>query len=65
MEMGGGMSMGTNMFQTTNMGLARTFWYIIAGVLGLLAAFRAVNFYQSQVRCVQFPSPGPSSGSDK
>lgn len=44
------MDMGTNMFQTTNMALARTYWYIIAGVVGLLAVVRAVNFYQSHAR---------------
>jgi hypothetical protein len=46
----GGMDMGTNLFQTTNMALARDFWYIIAGVLGLLLSFRAINYYQSQLR---------------
>jgi hypothetical protein len=51
----GGMQMGTNMFQTGNMALARDFWYIIAGVVGLLLMVRAVNIYQAQVR---FVSPG-------
>lgn len=44
--------MGTNMFQKTNMALARDFWYIIAVVMGVLVSFQAVNYYQSQIRCV-------------
>ncbi|KAK3369794.1 hypothetical protein B0T24DRAFT_533505 [Lasiosphaeria ovina] len=46
----GGMSMGTDMFQDVNMALARDFWYIIAGVMGLFATCRAVNFYKSERR---------------
>ncbi|KAH8898397.1 hypothetical protein GQ53DRAFT_637042 [Thozetella sp. PMI_491] len=46
----GGMDMGTNMFQTDNMALARDFWYIIAGVLGAMAAVRVLNFYKSETR---------------
>jgi len=44
------MDMGTNMFQVTNMGLARTYWYLIAGALGGLLAVRGVNYYQSRTR---------------
>lgn len=40
-----GMDTGTNMFQSENMALARAYWYIIAGVLGLLVVIRAANFY--------------------
>lgn len=47
-----GMDMGTNLFQTGNMALARDFWYIIVVVLGLLLLVRAVNFYQSELRLV-------------
>ncbi|KAK3940227.1 arginine--tRNA ligase [Diplogelasinospora grovesii] len=46
----GGMDMGTNLFQSTNMAFARDYWYIIVGVLGLMAASRAVNFYKSEKR---------------
>jgi hypothetical protein len=46
------MDMGTNQFQKTNMALARDFWYIIAVVMGTLLSFQAVNYYQSQIRCV-------------
>ncbi|OIW32866.1 hypothetical protein CONLIGDRAFT_154650 [Coniochaeta ligniaria NRRL 30616] len=63
-----GMDMGTNVFQTGNMALARDFWYIIAVVVGIILLIRAVNFYQSQLRLrarsstsVQFPTkPGNS-----
>lgn len=47
-----GMAMGTNVFQTGNMALARDFWYIIAVVMGVIVLIRAVNFYQSQMRFV-------------
>ncbi|KAK3323054.1 hypothetical protein B0H66DRAFT_219074 [Apodospora peruviana] len=46
----GGMDMGTSNFQTTNSELARDFWYIVAGVLGLLAITRVVNYYKSTRR---------------
>jgi len=45
-----GMDMGTNMFQVTNMALARAFWYIIAGVIVMLAAIRAINYTETLVR---------------
>jgi membrane protein required for beta-lactamase induction len=44
------MSMGTNLFQTTNMALARDFWYIVAGVVGAMGIARLINFYKSQRR---------------
>lgn len=50
-----GMTMGTNAFQTVNMGLARDFWYIIVVVLGIILCIRGVNFYQSQLRFVRAP----------
>ncbi|KAK3681756.1 hypothetical protein B0T22DRAFT_414772 [Podospora appendiculata] len=63
-----GMTMGTSMFQTTNMALANDFWYIIAGVMGTLAACRVVNYYKSRRRLricaaksVEFPTK-PSNG---
>jgi hypothetical protein len=48
-----GMDMGANMFQVPNMALARDFWYIIAGILGLMVCVRIINFYQSRMRYVQ------------
>ncbi|KJR89165.1 metalloreductase [Sporothrix schenckii 1099-18] len=44
------MMMGTNMFQTTNMALARTYWYIVAAVVGAFVVVRIVNYYDSWVR---------------
>lgn len=43
------MDSGTSLFQTENMGLARTYWYLIAGVLGLLVVVRSINFLQRQI----------------
>lgn len=48
----GSMDMGTNVFQTGNMALARDFWYIIAVVVGIILLIRAVNLYQAQLRFV-------------
>lgn len=42
------MGSGTGMFQTVNMGLARTYWYLIAGVSGLFMTIRVINFAQHQ-----------------
>lgn len=44
------MMMGTNMFQSTNMALARTYWYIVAAVVGAFVVVRIVNYYDSWVR---------------
>ena len=46
------MDMGSGMFQTKNMALAHAYWYLIAGVLGLLLVVRAVNYLQTQTRQV-------------
>lgn len=46
------MDMGSGMFQTKNMSLARAYWYLIAGVLGLLLTIRAINYLQTQARQV-------------
>ncbi|KAK0622423.1 FAD-binding domain-containing protein [Immersiella caudata] len=62
--MGGmGHDHGTNGFQPRNMELARVFWYIIAGVMGFLAACRIIDLYASQMRLrrcasnsVEFPT---------
>jgi len=51
----GGHSHSSNGFQTKNMELARAFWYIIVGAMGLFAACRVVNIYASEMRCVLFP----------
>lgn len=64
------MGMGTGLFQVENMALARAYWYIIAGVLGLFLALRAVSVLQRWIRLrrcstssVQFPTKptGPIS----
>ncbi|CAK7209797.1 ferric-chelate reductase Frp1 [Sporothrix bragantina] len=44
------MAMGTNMFQTTNMSLARIYWYIVAAVVATFVVVRIVNYYDSWVR---------------
>lgn len=46
----GGHSHSSNGFQTDNMELARVFWYLIVGVMGLFAACRVVNVYASEMR---------------
>lgn len=51
MDMSGSMSsMGTSLFQVENMGLARVYWYLIIGVLGLFFLARAANFVQGIIR---------------
>lgn len=44
------MGMGTSLFQVDNMGLARAYWYLIAGALGLFFVIRAVNYAERRVR---------------
>lgn len=46
----GGSDMSSNSFQSTNMRLARAYWYFIAAVLGLFLMIRAVNFIQNWLR---------------
>ncbi len=46
------MDMGMDMFQTTNMALARTFWYLIAGTVGAMLLIRAINYWQTWTRYV-------------
>lgn len=49
--MSGGMDMSSDgMFYTYNSALARTFWYIIAGVLAFLVILRVINAYQTWSR---------------
>lgn len=50
-----GMSMGTSLFQVENMGLARAYWYLIVGVLGLFLAVRIANYAQRRTRSVNLP----------
>ncbi|KAI8290510.1 hypothetical protein K4K60_005337 [Colletotrichum sp. SAR11_57] len=59
----GGMTMGTALFQDTNVQLAKSFWYIIAGVVGFLGIIRGINYLEGRrrlKRCrsesVQFPT---------
>ncbi len=60
MDMGGmsmGMSMGSSSgFYATNSALARSYWYIIAGVLGFALLLRILDFIQRRIRSVQFRS---------
>ncbi|KAK1580023.1 ferric reductase like transmembrane component [Colletotrichum navitas] len=42
----GGMTMGTALFQDTNIQLAQSFWYIIAGVVGFLGIIRGINYLE-------------------
>ncbi|CAK7235498.1 ferric-chelate reductase Frp1 [Sporothrix curviconia] len=44
------MSMGTNMFQTINMSLARIYWYIVAAVVAAFVVVRIVNYYDGWLR---------------
>lgn len=46
----GGHSHSSNGFQTENKQLARAFWYLIVGVMGLFATCRVVNVYASEMR---------------
>lgn len=50
MNMGMSMSMGTGLFQVDNMALARAYWYLIVGVLGLVLLVRAANYAQRRTR---------------
>jgi hypothetical protein len=47
---GMGMDMGTNLFQATNMLMARIFWYLIAGAAGFCALCRAVYLWEGRQR---------------
>ena len=52
------MSMGgPDSFQTTNMGLAHDFWYIVVAVLGFRALIRLVNLYKARSRFVYILTP--------
>ncbi|KAF3808246.1 Ferric/cupric reductase transmembrane component 2 [Colletotrichum gloeosporioides] len=53
----GGMTMGTALFQDTNVQLAKSFWYIIAGVVGFLGIIRGVNYLEGRRRYKPHPSP--------
>ena len=40
----------SGMFQATNMSYAYTYWYLIAGVMGMLMIVRVLNYVESRVR---------------
>ncbi|PKS10136.1 hypothetical protein jhhlp_001886 [Lomentospora prolificans] len=42
----GSSTTGTGAFKKTNMALARAYWYIIAGVVGLCAVIRLIDYVQ-------------------
>ena len=44
------MSGSAGSWKPGNMALARAYWYIIAGVLGLLLVKRGINYYQGRLR---------------
>ncbi|EFX02778.1 ferric-chelate reductase [Grosmannia clavigera kw1407] len=44
------MNMSMSSWQPTNMSLARIYWYIIAGIVGMLMVVRGVNYYQNSLR---------------
>jgi hypothetical protein len=45
MSMSGGMDMGSGrLFELTNMAIARLYWYLIAGSVGLLGLRRFVTY---------------------
>jgi hypothetical protein len=47
----GGMSMSDGgMFQSDNMALARDYWLLIAGVMGMLLIVRLTNYWQNWLR---------------
>lgn len=50
MELGMGSMSSSGMFQTVNMALAQTYWYLIAGVMGMLLIVRALNYGQNWLR---------------
>ena len=56
MDMSGmGMSMtDSSGFIVTNSALARSYWYIIAGILGFCFILRIVDHIQTTVRSVKF-----------
>lgn len=57
------MSMPSNEFQPTNMKLARVYWYLIAGALGVFLLVRAIGFAQNWTRYAdqQDPSAHPTN----
>lgn len=48
-------SMGTSLFQDENMELARVYWYLIVGALGLFFIKRALNYAQRRARSARLP----------
>ncbi|KAJ9137047.1 Ferric reductase transmembrane component 3 [Pleurostoma richardsiae] len=63
-----GMDMGTNMFQATNMHIARTYWYIIVAVLGFMLLVRSINYIQTRERlrrCSSSNTPFPTKPTNR
>lgn len=52
MSMDMGHMHGSGMGFDINYAFARDYWYIVAGVVGMLAAVRAINAYGAAQRCV-------------
>jgi hypothetical protein len=46
------MSMSDSMFASANASMARTYWYIIAAVLGCTVLLQVVDFVQTSIRLV-------------
>ncbi|KAK2057853.1 ferric reductase like transmembrane component [Colletotrichum caudatum] len=64
----GGMPMGTALFQETNIQLAKSFWYIIAGVVGFLGIIRGINYLEGLRRlrrCRSQSVPFPTRPSNR
>ena len=51
-DMGGMDSSTSGMFSIENMGLAQTFWYIIAGTVGFFMLLRIWRFVAARLRYV-------------
>ena len=52
MGMGMDMSADSGAFVATNSSLARSYWYIIASVLGFTAILRIFQIAETRTRCV-------------
>ncbi|KAL2075687.1 hypothetical protein VTL71DRAFT_630 [Oculimacula yallundae] len=45
-----GMHMGNTLFRHLDSKLARTYWYLVAGILGFIVLLRAIDYYQTWSR---------------
>lgn len=57
MGMGMDMSSDSVAFVDTNSSLARSYWYIIAAVLGFTALLRVFQIAEARTRLVTLPAP--------